>query len=173
MTTLHQRWWQLRMKWWQITRTHVLANEKKKALTLAPCSLSLVFRFISLSLISSPPLHYNYYFPHVRPQSLVSISFLHRGLRRRWDYTRQLKFSWAHRKAENYSRVEMDLSTQDRFPSPTSSHLSSTTAHIHYPFFLANKTDPDRLSAVLSLQVILQSVNISICTHQYSDAKCI
>lgn len=103
------------------------------ALTSTPCSLSLVFRFISLHPISSPPLHYNYYFPHVgpRPQRLVSISFLHRGLRRWWDTWG----CWVFPEHMGRPRITARLKWTYRFQNPTSSHLSSIMSHIHYSFF--------------------------------------
>lgn len=155
---------------------------KEKALTppSAPCSLSPVFRFISPCPISSPPLHYNYYFPHVGPPgrgAWASVSVLRGGLRRP-PGPREAAGSFPEHAGSRRITAGLRRSSTPKIYfgephviSPQLQRSSNSLPTPPPPFFLfvASITDTNRLSAAFSLQAILQSVNITICTHQHSD----
>lgn len=164
MTALHQGWWQLKMKWWQISLTHVLADEPPPH-------------------PSTPLFNSNYYFLSVGQASREHAEhflFLHRGLLGWWDNMMLLEFPQDHRKAENYSRVEMNLSNQDRFLKPqiiTPLLLQFTFITLYLlPFFFTGQYNGPHLSSCAafscahsrSLQLILQLFKISICAHKNS-----
>lgn len=134
----------------------------KKRLSLQP---HVHYLWSSISFlsppISSPPLHYNYYFPHVspRPQSLVSISFLHGGLRRRWG-------CWSFPEHTGRQRITAGLkwTSPPRIGFGAPHHHTSAPLQLIFHFFLPIKQTPTGFQ-LCSLSRLFYSLLISVFAH--------